>query len=59
MSGPRVPAGRGRGQAKAAIMAEAEVPMWVGGSGLRGPSQDSCGTAGGTLALLTQFLSPE
>lgn len=54
-----MPTGKGKGQAKAAIMAEAEVPMWVGGSGLRGPSQDSCGTAGGTLALLTQFLSAE
>lgn len=54
-----MPAGKGKGQAKAAIMAEAEVLMWVGGSGLRGPSQDSCGTAGDTLALLTQFLSAE
>lgn len=26
---------------------------------MHSPSQDSCGPAGGTLALLTQFLSPE
>lgn len=40
------PTGKERGQGKGAAMAEAEMPWRVGGSGLRGPSQDSCGAAG-------------
>lgn len=53
------PTGKERGQGKAAVVAEAEVPRRVGGSGFRDPSQDSCGAAVYTLAMLTQFLSSE
>lgn len=53
---PRVPTGQG----KAAVTAEAEVcSCGGGGSGLRGPSQDSCGNCLGVHWPCSPSFSPQ